>query len=391
MDTFGILDTPEAYTAALDELEGLLGKEVPRDDATRNRIRLLTLLIEDYERRHLPPHEPASAVEAIRFRMEQQGLSPRDLVKFLGSPSRVSEVLSGKRGLSLSMIRALNEGLGIPADALITNNEVQSRAKVKYTKGGMATLIARRGWLDTHAAEAVRVYVEPVVRLSGAAAFRRTSRSTGVDKEAIVAWTARVYHVGKTMARSSPGIDGNLDDLLRETIKLSWADAGPRLAVEFLRRHGVPVVIEPPLPKTHLDGVAIADGNLSVIGLTLRFDRIDSFWFTLAHEMAHLIVAAGKARQVFVDDLETSATDESERQADELARERLIPASAWRRSPASSLRSPQAAELLARELRIHPAIVAGRVRYESGSYRVLGNMLGQGEVRRLFPEVSWDD
>jgi HTH-type transcriptional regulator / antitoxin HigA len=74
--------------------------------------------VHDYEGKAFPMDKP-NPVAAIRFRMQQQGLRPRDLVPFLGSRSRVSEVLSGRRNLSLKMIRALVSGLGIPAEVLL--------------------------------------------------------------------------------------------------------------------------------------------------------------------------------------------------------------------------------------------------------------------------------
>jgi HTH-type transcriptional regulator / antitoxin HigA len=83
-----------------------------------DELDLWATLVDVYEQQHdaiLPP----DPIEAIRFRMEQEGLTPRDLVPLLGSRSRVSEVLSRRRPLSLSMIRALHEHMGIPADVLI--------------------------------------------------------------------------------------------------------------------------------------------------------------------------------------------------------------------------------------------------------------------------------
>jgi HTH-type transcriptional regulator/antitoxin HigA len=79
---------------------------------------ILSLLIHDYEDRVFPIDKP-DPLAAIRFRMAQQGLTKKDLVPFLGSPSRVSEVLSGRRSLSLKMIRALVRGLRVPAEILL--------------------------------------------------------------------------------------------------------------------------------------------------------------------------------------------------------------------------------------------------------------------------------
>jgi HTH-type transcriptional regulator / antitoxin HigA len=87
-----------------------------------DELDVLAMLIERYEDEAYPIGLP-TPIEAIKFRMEQQGLSQKDLIPFIGSSGRVSEVLSGKRELTLPMIRALNEGLGIPAEVLIQRVE----------------------------------------------------------------------------------------------------------------------------------------------------------------------------------------------------------------------------------------------------------------------------
>ncbi|MFN3200013.1 MAG: type II toxin-antitoxin system HigA family antitoxin [Bradymonadia bacterium] len=88
------------------------------DQDARDAMEVLSVLIDEYERRHhaLPPPSP---IEAIKFRMEQQGLSRKDLEPYIGHSGRVSEVLSGKRSLSLDMIRKLHVGLGIPTEILL--------------------------------------------------------------------------------------------------------------------------------------------------------------------------------------------------------------------------------------------------------------------------------
>src|SRR3546814_3504801 len=76
-------------------------------------------------------------------------------------------------------------------------------------------------------------------------------------------------------------------EFLRQIARLSWSEDGPRLAKEFLARHGIPLVVVPHLPRTHLDGAALRLGDgRPVIGLTLRYDRVDNFWFCLLQEPA---------------------------------------------------------------------------------------------------------
>lgn len=118
--TTTIIKTDMQYQLALAEVEHLMHGDPLPDTTEADRLELLTLLIQHYEAQHYPM-EALDPIAAIRFRMEQQGLVQRDLVPYLGSRSKVSEVLSGKRQLSKSMIRALHEGLGIPMQALMAD------------------------------------------------------------------------------------------------------------------------------------------------------------------------------------------------------------------------------------------------------------------------------
>lgn len=113
-----VIRTETEYTDSLAEVEKLIDLDPAPGTFESDQLELLTLLIQQYEANRFPMALPGP-IEAIRFRMEQQGLSPRDLVPYLGSRSKVSEVLNGKRPLSLTMIRALHRGLGIPADVLL--------------------------------------------------------------------------------------------------------------------------------------------------------------------------------------------------------------------------------------------------------------------------------
>ncbi|MBF0143211.1 MAG: helix-turn-helix domain-containing protein [Magnetococcales bacterium] len=110
------IKTEQDHDAALAEVERLMdaGPDTPEGD----RLDVLATLIEAYEARHHAIGLP-DPVEAIKFRMEQMGLSRKELEPFIGSRARVAEVLNRKRQLSLEMIRRLHEGLKIPAEVLI--------------------------------------------------------------------------------------------------------------------------------------------------------------------------------------------------------------------------------------------------------------------------------
>jgi HTH-type transcriptional regulator/antitoxin HigA len=111
-----ILKSEEEYEAALERVGELMSAEpgTPEEDD----LELWSMLVEDYEKRHYPI-APPDPVEAIKFRMDQLGLQQKDLTRYIPAKSNISEVLGGKRKLSLSMIRALHDHLGIPAEVLV--------------------------------------------------------------------------------------------------------------------------------------------------------------------------------------------------------------------------------------------------------------------------------
>jgi len=104
------------YEAALKEVERLWGAKAGTRDG--DRLDVLATLIDAYEAKHFPM-DPPDPIDAIKFRMEQQGLTRRDLEEIIGPRTRIAEVLTRKRGLSIAMIRRLHERLGVSADVLI--------------------------------------------------------------------------------------------------------------------------------------------------------------------------------------------------------------------------------------------------------------------------------
>src|SRR6056297_2669703 len=110
------IHSEQDYTAALARVEALM--DLDRSVAEDDELDVLATLIEVYEDRYFPMDSP-DPIEAIKFRMQQLDMNQSDLAPIFGSRAKASEVLSGKRSLTLKMIRALNEHLGIPADVLI--------------------------------------------------------------------------------------------------------------------------------------------------------------------------------------------------------------------------------------------------------------------------------
>jgi HTH-type transcriptional regulator/antitoxin HigA len=117
--------TKEDYRLARNRIEKLMSAEpgTPEGD----ELDVLATLVDAYEEEHFPMDAP-SPVAAIQFRMDQQGLTRKDLEPLIGSRARVSEVMTGKRGLTLAMVRRVRAGLGISADLLVGTGKVRRRA-----------------------------------------------------------------------------------------------------------------------------------------------------------------------------------------------------------------------------------------------------------------------
>lgn len=112
------IKTNKAYKETLSSIEEMLEKGIKKGTAEGDVLEVLLLLVEKYEEEHFPIDAP-DPVEAIKFRMEQMNLKPKDLEQILGNKSLVSKILNKKRSLSLAMIRNLHSALHIPTDVLI--------------------------------------------------------------------------------------------------------------------------------------------------------------------------------------------------------------------------------------------------------------------------------
>ncbi len=396
-----VIKTEADYRNTLREIDSLITLDPMPGTEEAERLELLTLVVRDYEAKQFPVAKP-DPVDALQFRMEQQGLTQRDLIPFLGSRSKVSEILARKRPLTLSMIRALNKGLGIPAEVLLHDQSIEAldEPSINWDRFPIRHML-KRGWVrpgDALDPEAVmREFVAPLGDLSAVPSlYRRTRHFRGgrdIDQYALTAWTLRVVMRGLERRNAARYVPGTVTKkFLKEVVALSWSARGPLLAQEYLELHGIPMVVEPHLPRTHLDGAAIlAPNGQPIIGLTIRHDRLDNFWFCLMHELVHVATHLSTEDKGFYDDLDARHRDPREREADMVASEVLVPANEWENSAARNLRTAEAAQALARKLRIHPAIVAGRMRYEWKNFRLLKHLVGHGEVQRLFEDVTWPD
>ena len=337
-------------------------------------------------------------VEAIMFYMAKNDLKRRDLVPMIGSRSKVSEVLSGHRALTMPMARALHRHLGIPAEILLKEPVVRGGdpdSEIDWRRFPLREM-TKRGWIESRSN--CRQYAEELVnglmRKAGCteatnALYRKTDQNRAnakTDPYALNAWCWQV--LAQANERHLPADYQPSDDqgeLLKQVAKLSPAIDGPRQAISFLAEKGIAVEIVPHLPRTHLDGATMTSvTGHPVIGLTLRYDRVDNFWWVLMHELAHVTLHLPESNETFIDDLSLAGTDARESNADHFAYDCLIPDDVWEHSGVLENPSPMTVMALSQEVGIHPAIVAGRARRQLQNYRLLSQFVGTGGVRHLF-------
>lgn len=262
--------------------------------------------------------------------------------------------------------------------------------------------IRRRGWLDAFLGSTTNLTTEAIYKafssfisarpptLALQAMFRESSSIA--QGELWRGLTTKLWLANATSLAINDEIpefqEGALDDhSVAELIQLSRFDNGPVLAREWLQNAGIYLIISNPLPTMRLDGATLMlENGRPLIALTLRFDRLDSFWFTILHEIGHIKRHLMQDNSLaFLDDLEdTNTVDELEAEADAFARNSAIPRDVWRRSDAHRHSTKTSVLELANQLQIHPAIPAGRLRFETKNYTLFPELVGYDQVRRYL-------
>ena len=215
--------------------------------------------------------------------------------------------------------------------------------------------------------------------------FRRQGNPRALaDEIATFSWLRRITDkaVEQALVPFSAARLGR--DHLSSLVRFSVDSDGPARAIEYLQDLGIRVVLENSLPGMRTDGASLMiEGGTPLIGLTLRLDRLDNFWFTLLHELGHIMLHLSREpHAVFVDVIEEDSPDaEVEAEADAYAKDAFIPRDAWWRSEAFRTGKEFAIVSLAEKFHIHPAIVAGRIRFERKQFNLFTHLIGAGEVR----------
>lgn len=336
---------------------------------------------------------------AERVGLKEQQIQRYESEGYASASLRRMQKVASSLQLNITEIAELSD-MDKPNEVTTLDNKQRSD-ELEWSKFPVAEMYKRHwfddfeGSLDAALAAANTLIPDFVNRATGRSliALHRKRVRTGsqIDEYALLAWECRVLLLAAKEGVGSTFDVGAIDNRwITALARISEKPDAPLYAKEHLKRAGIVLVVEPHLPSTHLDGAALWSKGGPVIGLTLRYDRVDNFWFVLFHELFHVIkhINRSKINGVF-DDLESQSTDTIEIEADTLSSEALIPENDWSSSLARYVRSPESVIDFAKSMHISPAIVAGRIRHEANNYVILKDLVGQGEVRKYFPGASF--
>ncbi|MCH7225666.1 ImmA/IrrE family metallo-endopeptidase [Haloferula sp. A504] len=398
------INTPKRHEEALERFDVLVARGVELTEPERDELEILSVLLADYEEKHhpVPPPDP---IEAIKFRMMQCDYKAKDLGRLVGGANRASEILSGKRGLTPDMMRALYREWGIPTDSLlgVAVPEPEPAPEREFDPGDYPIKqMYDRGYFPGRERNWKRdsrdkpdllrrfftVGTAPLVP----ALPRKATGKKAINVHALEAWAHRV-RTRVAEEEDLPKWDRKAFDgaFVHWLASLSYFDDGLVKAIDELRERGLPVVVEPRLDGTRLDGAALlADDGRPIIGLTLRLDRLDNFWFTLFHELGHVLNHLDPGgRPLFDCDFDSARSGRVEQEADRFALDTLIPPPKW--EVVRTLKLAGQIRRAARDLRIGVAVIAGRLRREANDYRKHRTLVGQGMAREAlgFTDDQW--
>ena len=327
-----------------------------------------------------------------------KGWSQKDLARKLGLREQAIQRYESERYRTISLAgyirvaRALS--LSATADLQpcdrerwLPSFEVSTAEAQKVLKHARA-----QGWLqgdnesDENGISQLIKHVAEHVEMHGTPSLLRTGLNVKQHTEdwSLLCWKAQITRRAKVMIDRDKLRYRPLDvSWLKELVCLSRLDDGPVRARNLLHQHGIVLIAERNIPGMSVDGAAFLVDHIPVIGLTLLRDSLDNFWFTLMHEVGHVILhyrtglAAG-----FFDDVESPEIDEFEEEANRFASNMLIPEELWARSPARIAKAVDPIERFAEQLGISPAIVFGRIRLERKNYALFSDKIGRNKIRR---------
>lgn len=334
------------------------------------------------------------------------GMSQTDLAKALGlKPQQIQrDEASNYMGASLAKLIEISRLLGVHIEELFeTDQEMRGSVfswknveDVVWRQFPFKEMIKRKWFTVPRGGdpiEKVREYFLTVAGPQFTTAFHRKKMHSGTvpNEYALLAWQARVLDRAREAISRHEIPAFELDDRwIKKLVALTRRKDGPRRARHLLAEKGIVLITEEHLPGTYLDGAAMmGDTGRPVIGLTLRYDRLDNFWFVLFHELGHVFLHLMDGLHYdFFDEEGTRESDKVETDADRFALDSLVPPDDWDKCLSRFALSEEAVQIDAGTLGIDPSIIAGRIRKEQADYTILNSLVGQGAVRPQLVEVD---
>lgn len=329
--------------------------------------------------------------EYLREELEARGWSQLDLAEILGRPPQaVNEIISGKRAVTPDTAQALSDALGTSAQlwmnlesayqlARISGRDDSIVRKAKLYEIAPLKDMQKRGWIERSSNVTVLEsqvldfygipHLEQPIYFQHAA---RKSTDYGEITPAQLAWLYRCRNLAHALSVTGPFSEQSLGQAIKELAQLKGEVEETRKVGVVLARAGIRFLIVAPLPHSKIDGVGFwLDNQSPVIALSLRFDRIDWFWHTLMHEVAHIQKGEGKERPTLDTQLVGADAQpfeqkmESEKAADLFATSFLVDQSKLDNFIARvhPLYSKLKIAAFANKLHVHPGIVVGQLQH----------------------------
>lgn len=247
--------------------------------------------------------------------------------------------------------------------------------------------LVKRGWMQTtdDFAALASVFFDPA-SAQGLTLFRKAPTA---NESMLLVWQYQV----RTQAEYScitdplPRFESLQKKFLHEFARLSRDPQNIKELPAILRKSGIILIYLPALPGMKADGAvfSLSSGN-PVVGLSLRFPRLDNFWFTLLHELAHVVLHADMLNNPIFVDVETDGESVIEKAANKFAKESFVDRSSWRNCEPKYQSGDDVVRKFADKQGIHPSIVAGMLRRETGNYTRYSAIINEFDVRKIiFP------
>lgn len=353
---------------------------------------------------NLTPAQAVSPGEVLGAELEARGWSQKDLAEITGRPHQaINEIVKGSKQITPETAIEFAQAFGTSSEfwlnlesryrLQVAEKRRRDRSKIVQRSRlfGLVPVreLIKRGWIK--ATKRVEELEEEICRFLqidsigqmpkfAPANFRRAEERSP-ETVAQCAWMARVEQLARrqTVAKFSlAGLNHNLERIL----DLSQNESDLAVVPELLSSSGIHFIIVRHLPKTYLDGATWMIDSNPVIALTLRYDRIDSFWFTLLHELAHIVRKHSGACLDNIYDKKSNCSREKEQEANKLASSWLVNPDELKdfvENTTFHLSKPAIEQFAAKHGR-HPGIVVGQLQY--------AGYLSYNHFRTLLVRVS---